>query len=152
MPVKKERNIKIKNDSNEGVKKEEKTQLSNEETSTLEIPGRKIPASDLLSRSPYLDISKAQQQKNAPLEELFKQNLTQNRKEEINFVMTGQYQKAIEMLLDADATGLFPILIGPPGVGKTTLCRYYAQLRAKIMGNDTFEWMTFDEATKPVHI
>ncbi len=150
MPAKKGRSTKSKEDTESNVEKEGGS--GKENAPVKEPPRRKISSSDLLSQSPYIDIAKTQHQKDAPLEELFKQNLARGKKEDINFVMTGQYRKAIDMLLDADATGLFPVLVGPPGVGKTTLCRYYAQLRAKVMGNDTFEWMTFDEATKPVHM
>ncbi|MHA1144951.1 MAG: AAA family ATPase [Candidatus Helarchaeota archaeon] len=42
--------------------------------------------------------------------------------------------------------------MGPPGVGKTALCRYFTEIRAKLTGNDSFEWLTFDEATRPSHL
>ncbi|GAB4320626.1 MAG: MoxR family ATPase [Promethearchaeota archaeon] len=87
-----------------------------------------------------------------PLEELFQRQRELPEEDDVPFVLTGQYKKALELLADADVTGLFPVLIGPPGTGKTTLCRYYAQLRGKTTGNDSFSWMTFDESTRPAHM
>jgi len=72
-------------------------------------------------------------------------------KEEIDIVLTGQYGKALELLKDAEATGLFPALVGPPGVGKTILCRYFASLRAKEDKRRNFYWLTMDESIKPSH-
>jgi len=46
---------------------------------------------------------------------------------------------------------LFPALVGPPGVGKTILCRYFASLRAKEKKNKSFQWLTMDESIKPSH-
>jgi MoxR-like ATPase len=71
--------------------------------------------------------------------------------EEIDIVLTGQYGKALELLKDAEATGLFPALVGPPGVGKTILCRYFASLRAKENKHRNFYWLTMDESIKPSH-
>jgi len=70
----------------------------------------------------------------------------------MEIVLSGQYEDALDLMYEADASNLYPILVGPPGIGKTTLCRYYAQSRAKITGNDSFEWITFDESTKPAHL
>ena len=65
-------------------------------------------------------------------EVLFNQRLIKDISEEqIDIVLSGQYGEALELLRDAEATGLFPALVGPPGVGKTILCRYFASLRAK---------------------
>ena len=65
-------------------------------------------------------------------EQLFNQQLIKDiSEEEIKIVLSGQYGRALELLRDAEATGLFPALVGPPGVGKTILCRYFATLRAK---------------------
>lgn len=53
-------------------------------------------------------------------EELFNQHFIRDISEEqIEIVLSGQYGKALEFLRDAEATGLFPALVGPPGVGKT---------------------------------
>lgn len=85
-------------------------------------------------------------------EQLFSQHVIKDITEEnINIVLSGQYGKALELLRDAEATGLFPALVGPPGVGKTILCRYFASLRAKENKNRSFYWMTMDESIKPSH-
>ena len=85
-------------------------------------------------------------------EELFNKHLIKDITEEkIDIVLTGQYGKALELLRDAEATGLFPALVGPPGVGKTILCRYFASLRAKENRNKSFYWLTMDESIKPSH-
>ena len=83
-------------------------------------------------------------------EQLFNQQLIKDISEEpINIVLSGQYGRALELLRDAEATGLFPALVGPPGVGKTILCRYFASLRAKENKNRSFHWLTMDESIKP---
>lgn len=85
-------------------------------------------------------------------EELFNKHLIKDITEEkIDIVLTGQYGKALELLRDSEATGLFPALVGPPGVGKTILCRYFASLRAKENKNKSFYWLTMDESIKPSH-
>lgn len=85
-------------------------------------------------------------------EQLFNQQLIKDiSEEEIKIVLSGQYGKALELLRDAEATGLFPALVGPPGVGKTILCRYFASLRAKENKNKNFHWLTMDESIKPSH-
>jgi len=85
-------------------------------------------------------------------EELFNQHLIKDiLQEEIEIVLSGQYGKALELLRDSEATGLFPALVGPPGVGKTILCRYFASLRAKEKKNHSFYWLTMDESIKPSH-
>lgn len=85
-------------------------------------------------------------------EELFDQHLIKDiSQEQIDIVLSGQYGKALELLRDAEATGLFPALVGPPGVGKTILCRYFASLRAKENKNKSFHWLTMDESIKPSH-
>jgi len=84
--------------------------------------------------------------------QLFNQQLIKDiMGEEINIVLSGQYGKALELLRDAEATGLFPALVGPPGVGKTILCRYFAMLRAKEKKSQNFHWLTMDESIKPSH-
>ena len=85
-------------------------------------------------------------------EELFLKHLIKDISEEpIDIVLSGQYGKALELLRDAESTGLFPALVGPPGVGKTILCRYFASLRAKENKNKSFYWLTMDESIKPAH-
>ncbi|MFX1391592.1 MAG: AAA family ATPase [Promethearchaeota archaeon] len=85
-------------------------------------------------------------------EELFNLHIIKDISEEqIDIVLSGQYGKALELLRDAESTGLFPALVGPPGVGKTILCRYFASLRAKENKNKSFYWLTMDESIKPSH-
>jgi MoxR-like ATPase len=108
----------------------------------------------ILKSSPYINVKGKGQlnQKKLTLKDLFEKNLLLQKEEKLEIVLTGQYEKALDLMFEADASNLYPILIGPPGIGKTTLCRYYAQSRAEITGNDSFEWITFDESTKPSHL
>jgi len=108
----------------------------------------------ILKNSPYLKQSTKSQtsKKQHTLKELFEKNLLSHKEEKMEIVLSGQYQDALDLIYEADAANLYPILVGPPGIGKTILCRYYAQSRARITGNDSFEWITFDESTKPAHL
>jgi len=108
----------------------------------------------ILKSSPYINVKGKGQlnQKQLTLKDLFEKNLLLQKEEKLEIVLTGQYEKALDLMFEADASNLYPILVGPPGIGKTTLCRYYAQSRAEITGNDSFEWITFDESTKPSHL
>ncbi|UCC21184.1 MAG: MoxR family ATPase [Promethearchaeota archaeon] len=108
----------------------------------------------ILKNSPYLkQPAKSQASiKDLTLKELFERNKLSHKEEKMEIVLSGQYQEALDLIYEADASNLYPILVGPPGIGKTTLCRYYAQSRAEITGNDSFEWITFDESTKPAHL
>ncbi|MFX1237706.1 MAG: AAA family ATPase [Promethearchaeota archaeon] len=84
--------------------------------------------------------------------DLFNQALVNDAfEEDFEIVLSGQYGKALELLQDAEATGLFPALVGPPGVGKTILCRYFASLRSQQQKNKNFYWLTMDESIKPSH-
>ena len=105
----------------------------------------------ILKKSPYLKTS-VQNSSTKSLKELFEQNFISLKDDNVDIVLSGQYKKAIDLIAEADAGNLYPILVGPPGIGKTTLCRYYAQIRAKYTGNTSFEWITFDESTKPAHL
>ncbi len=120
------------------------------------ISKKKKPIDNLsiLKTSPYLKQSSKSQTsgKHFTLKELFERNLLSQKEEKMEIILSGQYQDALDLMYEADASNLYPILVGPPGIGKTTLCRYYAQLRAEITGNDSFEWITFDESTKPAHL
>lgn len=115
---------------------------------------KKLDNLSILKSSPYLKLNDKGQlnQKQASLKDLFEKNLLSQKEEKLEIVLTGQYEKALDLMFEADASNLYPILVGPPGIGKTTLCRYYAQMRAEITGNDSFEWITFDESTKPSHL
>ncbi len=128
------------------------------------VPAKKTPPKkpkekrldnlSILKSSPYINVKDKGQlnQKQATLKDLFEKNLLSQKEEKLEIVLTGQYEKALDLMFEADASNLYPILVGPPGIGKTTLCRYYAQSRAEITGNDSFEWITFDESTKPSHL
>jgi MoxR-like ATPase len=131
---------------------------------TKKAPAKKTPPKEpkekrldnlsILKSSPYINVKGKGQlnQKKLTLKDLFEKNLLLQKEEKLEIVLTGQYEKALDLMFEADASNLYPILIGPPGIGKTTLCRYYAQSRAEITGNDSFEWITFDESTKPSHL
>jgi len=108
----------------------------------------------ILKNSPYLKepVQSKDIKKKLNLKELFERNLKSHKEDKMDIVLSGQYQEALDLIYEADASNLYPILVGPPGIGKTTLCRYYAQSRAEITGNDSFEWITFDESTKPAHL
>ncbi len=133
-------------------------------TSVAKSPAKKPPQKKIakkpmdnlgiLKNSPYLKRPPKSQtsNKNLTLKELFEKNRLSNKEEKMEIVLSGQYQEALDLIYEADASNLYPILVGPPGIGKTTLCRYYAQSRAEITGNDSFEWITFDESTKPAHL
>jgi MoxR-like ATPase len=109
---------------------------------------------NILKKSPYIqaNIKSQETEKKPSLKELFTKNLFLQNEEKMEIVLSGQYEEALDLIYEADASNLYPILVGPPGIGKTTLCRYYAQTRAEITGNDSFEWITFDESTKPAHL
>jgi len=70
-----------------------------------------------------------------------------HEREQVQIVLKGQYLEAYELLKDAETAGLTPAIIGPPGVGKTLLCRYYAMMTGR-----PFFWVTLDEGTKPSHL
>jgi len=74
-------------------------------------------------------------------------NKAKTREREITIVLKGQYKEAYELLEDSESAGLTPAIIGPPGVGKTLLCRYYA-----LMTKRSFYWITLDESTRPSHL
>ncbi|MHA2038400.1 MAG: AAA family ATPase [Promethearchaeota archaeon] len=108
----------------------------------------------ILRNSPYLkqNMNQGSNKAKPTLKELFEKNLLSQKEEKMEIVLSGQYKEALDLIFEADASNLYPILVGPPGIGKTTICRYYAQSRAEITGNDSFEWVTFDESTKPAHL
>ena len=83
---------------------------------------------------------------NKNFKEEFEKHLIEEEKEKVKIILKGQYKKAFDILEDAENSELTPILVGPPGVGKTLLIRYFAQKR-----NKKFYWQTFDESTKPAH-
>ena len=125
-----------------------------EKTPTKEPKEKILDNLSILKSSPYINVKGKGQlnQKQLTLKDLFEKNLLLQKEEKLEIVLTGQYEKALDLMFEADASNLYPILVGPPGIGKTTLCRYYAQSRAEITGNDSFEWITFDESTKPSHL
>lgn len=69
------------------------------------------------------------------------------KQRELRIVMEGQYKAAYDLLEDTVAVGLTPILIGPPGVGKSLLARKFA-----IDTQRTFHEVFFDELMRPAHL
>jgi MoxR-like ATPase len=66
---------------------------------------------------------------------------------EVKMVLEGQYKEAYELLEDAVSVGLTPILIGPPGVGKSLLARKFA-----VDTRRTFCELFFDELMRPGYL
>lgn len=82
--------------------------------------------------------------------ELFRQQFAQHlapRPSEIKIVLDGQYKKAYELLDDAVSAKLTPIIIGPPGVGKSLLARKFAYDTQR-----PFYELFFDELMSPSHL
>jgi len=66
---------------------------------------------------------------------------------ELKVVLEGQYKTAYELLEDAVAVGLTPIVIGPPGVGKSLLVRKFARDTGR-----AFHEVFFDELLRPSYL
>lgn len=66
---------------------------------------------------------------------------------DLKVVLEGQYQHAYELLEDAVATGLSPIVVGPPGVGKSLLIRKFAHDTGR-----PFHEVFFDELLRPAYL
>jgi MoxR-like ATPase len=130
------------------------TKLAPKKTTQKKTTKKPVSNLAILKNSPYLKQPAKSQvsKKDLTLKELFERNRLSHKEKKMEIVLSGQYQEALDLIYEADASNLYPILVGPPGIGKTTLCRYYAQSRAEITGNDSFEWITFDESTKPAHL
>ena len=68
-------------------------------------------------------------------------------KRDIRVILEGQYKLAYELIEDAVAAGLTPIIIGPPGVGKSLLIRKFA-----IDTRRPFYEVFFDELLRPAYL
>lgn len=82
--------------------------------------------------------------------ELFREQFARHlapRPSEIIIVLDGQYKKAYELLDDAVSARLTPIIIGPPGVGKSLLARKFAYDTQR-----PFYELFFDELMSPSHL
>src|SRR5271157_939459 len=80
--------------------------------------------------------------------ELF-ENATINEKksQDISLVIEGQYKETLNHMMDAYNANLTCGLVGPVGVGKTSLGRYFAQEIQR-----EFFWVTFSDALRPAHL
>ncbi|MBD3193210.1 MAG: AAA domain-containing protein [Candidatus Heimdallarchaeota archaeon] len=77
--------------------------------------------------------------------ELFtKSTIPSDSFERTNLILDDQYELAYEGIMDAYNAGLYAGLIGPVGVGKTTLCRKIAQDLDR-----GFYWITFSDLIRP---
>lgn len=65
----------------------------------------------------------------------------------LKVVLEGRYKIAYKLLEDAVATGLTPIVIGPPGVGKSLLVRKFAEDTGR-----PFHEIFFDELLRPAYL
>jgi len=70
-----------------------------------------------------------------------------SRPSEVKIVLDGQYKKAYELLDDAVSARLTPIIVGPPGVGKSLLARKFAYDTQR-----PFYELFFDELMSPSHL
>jgi MoxR-like ATPase len=77
----------------------------------------------------------------------FEERLAAATKEKVRIVIKEQYRDAFDVLLDCEAAGLIPGIIGPPGVGKTLILRAYAERSGR-----NFTWLTGDEGVRPSHL
>ncbi|MHA1639185.1 MAG: AAA family ATPase [Candidatus Heimdallarchaeota archaeon] len=76
---------------------------------------------------------------------IFKESIISSEEtEKIDLVLEGQYKMAFEGIMDAYNAGLYAGLIGPVGVGKTTLCRKVAEDLKR-----GFYWVTFSDLIRP---
>ncbi|MFW9825789.1 MAG: AAA family ATPase, partial [Candidatus Thorarchaeota archaeon] len=150
----------IKKDTTKTISKQTTPKLSKPPTSTTpkstqtKSANKELDNLTILKNSPYLNqnVNQNKTKTQPTLSKLFETNLLSQKEEKLEIILSGQYKEALDLIFEADASNLYPILVGPPGIGKTTICRYYAQSRAEITGNDSFEWITFDESTKPAHL
>ncbi len=85
-------------------------------------------------------------EKSTEFKDLFTSRIV-SKPSEIRIVLDGQYKKAYELLDDAVSAGLTPIIIGPPGVGKSLLARKFAYDSQR-----PFYELFFDELMSPTHL
>ena len=79
--------------------------------------------------------------------ESLKKQLMSKQRLDINIVMKGQYFKAYELLKRAIGARLTPIIVGPPGIGKSLLVRKFAADT-----NQKFYEVFFDELMRPPYL
>ncbi len=72
---------------------------------------------------------------------------TNDEAPDLQVVLEGQYAAAYELLEDSVAAGLTPIVVGPPGVGKSLLVRRFAQDTGRL-----FHEVFFDELLRPAYL
>lgn len=99
---------------------------------------------ELVVDSPLYNLGFAVQVDTRRFVELFRSRvIREERREEVTIVLEGQYKDAYETIIDAYEANLHVALVGPPGVGKTLLCRKVALDLGR-----PFYWVTFTELVR----
>jgi MoxR-like ATPase len=72
---------------------------------------------------------------------------TDDESQDLRVILEGQYRLAYDLLEDAVSTGLTPIVVGPPGIGKSLLVRKFAYDTGR-----PFHEIFFDELLRPAYL